>query len=266
MKINPKEALQKLTEIESPFLTVFEHGTLSLEVYKPEQVDLQQPHSRDEVYVIISGNGEFVNDGMRSQVNVGDFLFVPAGIKHRFENFTEDFSTWVIFYGPEGGENGTRAYQQHYLHLWTNENSSPYIESSFTRAILELEEDDKNTILYRILSNKKTVGVLKISLNAALAPYSEKEALCIDKIYILKEHSGKGIGKKVLQFVQLRAQEMHKKVVWLDTMQKGPALDFYIKNGFEIHSKGMVTFPAVLEDERLMWVMVKKCSVLDAKS
>jgi len=105
MKINPKEALQKLTEIESPFLTVFEHGTLSLEVYKPEQVDLQQPHSRDEVYVIISGNGEFVNDGMRSQVNVGDFLFVPAGIKHRFENFTEDFSTWVIFYGPEGGEN-----------------------------------------------------------------------------------------------------------------------------------------------------------------
>lgn len=104
MKINPQEALQKLAKIESPFLTVFEHGTLSIEVYKPEKVDLQQPHSRDEAYVIISGNGEFLNDGVRTEVETGDFLFVPAGIEHRFENFTDDFSTWVVFYGPEGGE------------------------------------------------------------------------------------------------------------------------------------------------------------------
>jgi hypothetical protein len=25
-------------------------------------------------------------------------------VPHRFENFTDDFGTWVIFYGPEGGE------------------------------------------------------------------------------------------------------------------------------------------------------------------
>lgn len=104
MKVNPQEALQKLTTVESPFLKVFEHGTLSVEVYKPEKVDLQQPHSRDEVYIIISGNGEFLNDGIRSEVKTGDFLFVSAGIEHRFENFTNDFSTWVLFYGPEGGE------------------------------------------------------------------------------------------------------------------------------------------------------------------
>ncbi|MFS4494517.1 cupin domain-containing protein [Maribacter sp. 2308TA10-17] len=104
MKINTEEALQKLNETDSPFLKVFEHGTLEVEVYKPEKVDLQQPHSRDEVYIIISGNGEFLNDGERSQVKAGDFLFVPAGIEHRFENFTDDFSTWVLFYGPEGGE------------------------------------------------------------------------------------------------------------------------------------------------------------------
>lgn len=104
MKINPQEALKKLEGVKSPFLKLFEHGTLSVEVYKPEKVDLQQPHSRDEVYIIISGKGEFLNDGIRSKVGPGDFLFVPAGIEHRFENFTNDFSTWVIFYGSEGGE------------------------------------------------------------------------------------------------------------------------------------------------------------------
>lgn len=104
MKVNPQDALKELSEVASPFLTVFEHRTLSVEVYKPKDIDLQQPHSRDEVYVIISGNGDFLNNGVRTTCTAGDFLFVPAGVEHRFENFTGDFSTWVIFYGPEGGE------------------------------------------------------------------------------------------------------------------------------------------------------------------
>jgi hypothetical protein len=29
---------------------------------------------------------------------------VPAGKAHRFENFTPDFATWVVFWGPQGGE------------------------------------------------------------------------------------------------------------------------------------------------------------------
>lgn len=104
MKIDSKEASCKLTNTKAPFLTVFGHGTLSVEIYKPEKVDLQKPHSRDEVNVIVSGTGEFLNDGMRTNFKPGDFLFVPAGVEHRFENFTDDFSTWVLFYGPEGGE------------------------------------------------------------------------------------------------------------------------------------------------------------------
>jgi len=156
-------------------------------------------------------------------------------------------------------EIGTRAYNQHYLRLWPNKNSAPYIESSFTEEVLKKEESDTNTILYRILNNTKTVGVLKITLNAALDSFSKQEALCVDKIYILKEHSGKGIGKKVLQFAMLRAKEMRKKIVWLDTMQNGPALDFYLKNGFEIFRESEVTLPTILEEERLMWVMIKRC-------
>ena len=31
-------------------------------------------------------------------------LFVPAGVEHRFEDFTDDLAVWVVFYGPEGGE------------------------------------------------------------------------------------------------------------------------------------------------------------------
>lgn len=35
----------------------------------------------------------------------GSLLFVPALRPHRFTPFTDDFSTWVVFYGPDGGEH-----------------------------------------------------------------------------------------------------------------------------------------------------------------
>jgi hypothetical protein len=44
------------------------------------------------------------NGDSRHAFSAGDVLFVPAGVPHRFEDFTDDFGTWVIFYGPEGGE------------------------------------------------------------------------------------------------------------------------------------------------------------------
>jgi mannose-6-phosphate isomerase-like protein (cupin superfamily) len=46
----------------------------------------------------------FVDGSDRYPVSPGDVLFVPAGVIHRFEEFTDDFAVWVLFYGPEGGE------------------------------------------------------------------------------------------------------------------------------------------------------------------
>ncbi len=104
MKLDRTAALQELEKYHSPFKILFTHGSLSVEVYRPEKVDLQQPHSRDEAYVIIAGQGDFISGEDRTTFGPGDFLFVPANTIHRFENFSEDFATWVFFYGPEGGE------------------------------------------------------------------------------------------------------------------------------------------------------------------
>lgn len=105
-KISPAEAKkQLLEENEFPFTVVMKQGSMSIEYFAPEKIDIQTPHKQDEIYVIIKGDGFFVRDSERVACKKGDILFVPAGMEHRFENFSEDFATWVIFYGADGGEN-----------------------------------------------------------------------------------------------------------------------------------------------------------------
>ncbi len=86
---------------------VMRHGTMSVQYFAPKQHDFQTPHTQDELYVIISGSGEFELAGEVMPFAVGDVLFVAAGVDHRFVRFSDDFATWVIFYGPIGGEAGT---------------------------------------------------------------------------------------------------------------------------------------------------------------
>ena len=80
------------------------HGTLEIGYYAPRGRDPQEPHDQDEVYVVASGSGIFLCAGERRPFETGEVLFVPAGAEHRFEEMSDDFGAWVIFYGPPGGE------------------------------------------------------------------------------------------------------------------------------------------------------------------
>jgi mannose-6-phosphate isomerase-like protein (cupin superfamily) len=105
-RLTPDTGLMRLAAASGKeFVTLFQHGTLEVILYKPEKTDRQQPHRRDELYVILSGTGYFFNGTVRHPVQPGEVLFVPAGVEHRFEDFTDDFATWAFFYGPEGGES-----------------------------------------------------------------------------------------------------------------------------------------------------------------
>jgi mannose-6-phosphate isomerase-like protein (cupin superfamily) len=85
-------------------ILAFERGSMQLKYYAPVDNDEQTPHEQDELYIIISGTGEFVRGEERTPFAPHDVLFAAAGVAHRFEKFTDDFATWVVFYGPPGGE------------------------------------------------------------------------------------------------------------------------------------------------------------------
>jgi mannose-6-phosphate isomerase-like protein (cupin superfamily) len=84
--------------------SLFKHGTMELKLYAPAASDPQVPHTQDEIYIVARGHGRFDNGGEVVPFAEGDALFVPAGRAHRFIDFSDDFATWVVFYGPSGGE------------------------------------------------------------------------------------------------------------------------------------------------------------------
>ena len=102
--VTAAEALAQDAAGAAESVELFRHGTLQLRVYAPHGVDDQKPHARDEIYVGLRGEGEFVSEAGTQRFASGDFIFAPAGVPHHFANFSEDFAVWVFFYGPEGGE------------------------------------------------------------------------------------------------------------------------------------------------------------------
>ena len=120
LQVTPDEARGAPVEPGHLSALLLQHGSMQLRWYAPSHFDPQTPHDRDEIYMVVAGSALFMRakeatpfgqeEGMalpgseRVPVGPGDALFVPAGTRHRFEAMSPDFGTWMIFYGPEGGE------------------------------------------------------------------------------------------------------------------------------------------------------------------
>ncbi len=89
-------------------VSLFRRGTLEVKFGWPLAPNAQTPHAQDELYIVVRGHGHLFHDGKRDPCGPGDLLFVAGGTEHHFEEFTEDFTVWVIFHGPQGGEVSAR--------------------------------------------------------------------------------------------------------------------------------------------------------------
>jgi len=152
---------------------------------------------------------------------------------------------------------GIKSYCQHYLHLWENRDPGPYIENSFSRDIVQQECEDPNVYLFLIFRHTLPVGILKLILNKTFKLPEPIKCLFLERIYLLAEYSGTGIGTRVIEFTEAMAKDLNIKAVCLETMQKGPALKFYRKNGYDIWSAKNLEYPGSVKAERPMFILGK---------
>lgn len=71
-------------------------------------LDMQEPHTEDEVYYVISGRGSIQVGSESRPVEAGTLIFVKANVEHRFHTITEDLRVLVIFAPAEYTKAGVR--------------------------------------------------------------------------------------------------------------------------------------------------------------
>ncbi len=64
--------------------------------------DGQQPHTEDEIYVVVRGHARLVADSCEVAVGPGSVIYVPAYECHEFTEVSEDLSVLVVFTPAEG--------------------------------------------------------------------------------------------------------------------------------------------------------------------
>lgn len=105
MKFTIEEFLQKLP---LPANEKWKEGVWDIEPFKkrnvtlvffaPRGTDYQTFHDEDEFYFIARGTAELIVESESFECETGDAFFVPAKKTHHFENVSDDFAAWAIFF------------------------------------------------------------------------------------------------------------------------------------------------------------------------
>jgi ribosomal protein S18 acetylase RimI-like enzyme len=126
-------------------------------------------------------------------------------------------------------------YDETFRHLNTPETMQKYLSESFNQNTLLDELRNPNSTFYLVRKDDSLVGYLKLNEATAQTDINDPMALEIERIYIYKQHKGKGFGKELMKFALEKAEENGKRYVWLGVWEKNEeAIAFYVKAGFKI--------------------------------
>ncbi len=150
-----------------------------------------------------------------------------------------------------------KAYSDHYVHLW-HDKGAWYIDKCFSVPNLEKELADTNALFFLVYYNNAAVGFMKLNVNAVFESYKKEDALELERIYLTKDASGKGIGTHLIGYVFEFAKQQSKKVIWIKVMDTSTdPISFYQKHGFEPCGTTRLDFVQMKEKFRGMIIMKK---------
>lgn len=149
---------------------------------------------------------------------------------------------------------GKQTFYETFSAVNSEENMSKYLEESFTIEKLTNELNDANAEFYFATEDDNVIGYLKVNFGDSQTELQDKNALEIERIYVLKEYHGKNIGQLLFKKAIQIANNKNKEYVWLGVWEENlRAIQFYKKNGFVEFDKHIF----VLGDDAQTDIMMK---------
>jgi ribosomal protein S18 acetylase RimI-like enzyme len=126
-----------------------------------------------------------------------------------------------------------KTYHDAFRHLNTAENMLAYLEAAFNQEKLRAELEDPESAFYFLYLDGALAGYLKINEGQSQTDLKDPNALEIERIYVVEEHQGQGLGKYLIQEALEIARRKGKKYAWLGVWEKNEkAIAFYQRMGF----------------------------------
>jgi GNAT superfamily N-acetyltransferase len=149
-------------------------------------------------------------------------------------------------------------YPPAYKHMWKNDDCGFYFEKFYSLDNLNKELAEAESEYYFIYYKTHLDGILRMHFNKALKTKPETSACYLHRIYLSEDAQGKGIGQKLLSWVEQRAKSKGDELLWLEAMDtQQQALRFYKKQGFTESHKAYLDFEPLRDRFRGMDVLFK---------
>lgn len=114
------------------------------------------------------------------------------------------------------------------------ENMNKYLEDNLSIDRLASELSDPSSSFYFAEKDNEVIGYLKLNTADAQTELVNKNALEIERIYVIKNFQGLKIGQLLFDHAIKVAREINAEYVWLGVWEHNTkAINFYKKNGFE---------------------------------
>ena len=135
-----------------------------------------------------------------------------------------------------------KIYRQTFFETFSEQNSEEnmriFLDKAYSEEKLKSEIEDKESETFIAVENQKILGVLKINTGNAETESGLENSLEIQRIYILKESKGLGIGTVLMNLAEKKARELGVSFIWLGVWEKNfPAQKFYTDKGFRKFSE-----------------------------
>lgn len=150
-----------------------------------------------------------------------------------------------------------QAYSLNFHNHWNTGGLDWYLNKEFSIARLQSDLNNKNVGYYIIKHEEQNVGFLKLIIDAEMK-ISVKNAMEIEKIYLLPKCKGQGLGKLVIKEVIKIAIKHSKDYLILNVIDTNTSsIAFYKKQGFKFHKKTILDVPFFKEELKGMDIMLK---------
>ena len=140
------------------------------------------------------------------------------------------------------------------------EDFDTYIKVAFEKEKLARELKDLNSSFYFVYQGINLVEYYKININEAQTDLKTMDSVELERIYVVNEHQGKGIGKKMLQNAKDLSMKTGRSYLWLGVWENNiSAIKFYEKQGFS--KFGMHPY-YIGKDRQMDWLMQFDLTIL----